>query len=138
MAMDRLGSDLQKILDQNGGRFQKATVLRLGVGLVRSPHVDQRSFFFLRLALQRSSAQPCLPVCWLSALCFRWLRWSTSTRTSTSTQTSKLPTSCWATGTPIRLVHGGRPLITDDGCCTDLHAVQLHEANIHLFSEGYV
>lgn len=34
MAMDRLGSDLQKICDQNGGRFQPSTVLQLGKRLV--------------------------------------------------------------------------------------------------------
>ncbi|XP_063731409.1 serine/threonine-protein kinase VRK1-like isoform X2 [Eleginops maclovinus] len=34
MAMDRLGSDLQKILEHSGGRLKKATVLQLGRGLV--------------------------------------------------------------------------------------------------------
>ncbi|XP_024916428.1 serine/threonine-protein kinase VRK2 isoform X3 [Cynoglossus semilaevis] len=34
MAMDRLGTDLQKVLDQNGGMFKKATVLQLGRELV--------------------------------------------------------------------------------------------------------
>ncbi|KAM9344734.1 serine/threonine-protein kinase VRK1-like isoform 1-T2 [Symphorus nematophorus] len=34
MAMDRLGSDLQKVCDHNGGRLKKATVLQLGQGLV--------------------------------------------------------------------------------------------------------
>ncbi|XP_062286944.1 serine/threonine-protein kinase VRK1-like [Scomber scombrus] len=34
MAMDRLGSDLQKVCDRNGGRIKKATVLQLGHGLV--------------------------------------------------------------------------------------------------------
>lgn len=36
MAMDRLGSDLQKVCECNGGRLKKATVLQLGQGLVRS------------------------------------------------------------------------------------------------------
>ncbi|XP_068455455.1 serine/threonine-protein kinase VRK2 isoform X2 [Clinocottus analis] len=34
MAMDRLGTDLQKICERAGGRLQKATVLQLGRGLV--------------------------------------------------------------------------------------------------------
>ncbi|XP_067384585.1 serine/threonine-protein kinase VRK1-like isoform X2 [Channa argus] len=34
MAMDRLGSDLQKVCECNGGRLKKATVLQLGQGLV--------------------------------------------------------------------------------------------------------
>ncbi|XP_041645178.1 serine/threonine-protein kinase VRK1-like [Cheilinus undulatus] len=34
MAMDRLGSDLQKVFEKNGGRLKKATVLQLGQGLV--------------------------------------------------------------------------------------------------------
>ncbi|XP_073338104.1 serine/threonine-protein kinase VRK2 isoform X3 [Pagrus major] len=34
MAMDRLGSDLQKICEHNGGQLKKATVLQLGQGLV--------------------------------------------------------------------------------------------------------
>ncbi|KAL3049938.1 hypothetical protein OYC64_012075 [Pagothenia borchgrevinki] len=34
MAMDRLGSDLQKILEHSGGQLKKATVLQLGRGLV--------------------------------------------------------------------------------------------------------
>eukprot|EP00064_Thunnus_orientalis_P010210 superscaffoldBa00001362_g10236 len=34
MAMDRLGSDLQKVCERNGGRLKKATVLQLGHGLV--------------------------------------------------------------------------------------------------------
>ncbi|XP_070696826.1 serine/threonine-protein kinase VRK1-like [Pempheris klunzingeri] len=34
MAMDRLGSDLQKICERSGGRLKKATVLLLGQGLV--------------------------------------------------------------------------------------------------------
>ncbi|XP_068583766.1 serine/threonine-protein kinase VRK2 isoform X2 [Cebidichthys violaceus] len=34
MAMDRLGSDLQKICERSGGRLKKATVLQLGRGLV--------------------------------------------------------------------------------------------------------
>ncbi|XP_026165916.1 serine/threonine-protein kinase VRK2 isoform X2 [Mastacembelus armatus] len=34
MAMDRLGSDLQKICNRNGGRLKKATVLQLGQELV--------------------------------------------------------------------------------------------------------
>ncbi|KAM3606910.1 uncharacterized protein V6R79_025362 [Siganus canaliculatus] len=34
MAMDRLGSDLQKICAHSGGRMKKATVLKLGQGLV--------------------------------------------------------------------------------------------------------
>ncbi|KAM4615455.1 serine/threonine-protein kinase VRK1-like [Polymixia lowei] len=34
MAMDRLGSDLQKVCEGNGGRLKKATVLQLGRGLV--------------------------------------------------------------------------------------------------------
>ncbi|XP_074503096.1 serine/threonine-protein kinase VRK2 isoform X1 [Sebastes fasciatus] len=34
MVMDRLGSDLQKICEHNGGRLKKATVLQLGRGLV--------------------------------------------------------------------------------------------------------
>lgn len=34
MAMDRLGSDLQKVCEKNGGRLKKATVLQLGQGLV--------------------------------------------------------------------------------------------------------
>lgn len=36
MAMDRLGSDLQKVCEHSGGRMKKATVLQLGQGLVRS------------------------------------------------------------------------------------------------------
>ncbi|CAJ1067004.1 serine/threonine-protein kinase VRK1-like [Xyrichtys novacula] len=34
MAMDRLGTDLQKMCDKNGGRLKKATVLQLGQELV--------------------------------------------------------------------------------------------------------
>ncbi|XP_053292575.1 serine/threonine-protein kinase VRK1 isoform X2 [Pleuronectes platessa] len=34
MAMDRLGTDLQKVCDRNAGRLKKATVLQLGRGLV--------------------------------------------------------------------------------------------------------
>lgn len=34
MAMDRLGTDLQKICDRNAGRLKKTTVLQLGQGLV--------------------------------------------------------------------------------------------------------
>lgn len=34
MAMDRLGSDLQKVCDRNGGRLKRDTVLQLGQGLV--------------------------------------------------------------------------------------------------------
>ncbi|XP_076021450.1 serine/threonine-protein kinase VRK1-like isoform X2 [Genypterus blacodes] len=34
MAMDRLGIDLQKVCERNGGRLKKATVLRLGQELV--------------------------------------------------------------------------------------------------------
>ncbi|XP_074532446.1 serine/threonine-protein kinase VRK2 isoform X2 [Halichoeres trimaculatus] len=34
MVMDRLGSDLQKMCEKNGGRLKKATVLQLGQGLV--------------------------------------------------------------------------------------------------------
>ncbi|XP_060896796.1 serine/threonine-protein kinase VRK2 [Labrus mixtus] len=34
MAMDRLGSDLQKVCEKNGGRLKKATVLQLSQGLV--------------------------------------------------------------------------------------------------------
>nr|XP_020472693.1 serine/threonine-protein kinase VRK1-like isoform X2 [Monopterus albus] len=34
MVMDRLGSDLQKVCECNGGRLKKATVLQLGQGLV--------------------------------------------------------------------------------------------------------
>ncbi|XP_034537786.1 serine/threonine-protein kinase VRK1-like [Notolabrus celidotus] len=34
MAMDRLGSDLQKVCEKNSGRLKKATVLQLGQGLV--------------------------------------------------------------------------------------------------------
>ncbi|XP_026210411.1 serine/threonine-protein kinase VRK2 isoform X2 [Anabas testudineus] len=34
MAMDRLGSDLQKVCEHNGGRLKKATVLQLGQVLV--------------------------------------------------------------------------------------------------------
>ncbi|XP_023133017.2 serine/threonine-protein kinase VRK2 [Amphiprion ocellaris] len=34
MAMDRLGMDLQKVCDRNGGRLKKATVLQLGQRLV--------------------------------------------------------------------------------------------------------
>lgn len=34
MAMDRLGTDLQKVVERNGGRLKKATVLQLGRGLV--------------------------------------------------------------------------------------------------------
>nr|XP_046257683.1 serine/threonine-protein kinase VRK2 [Scatophagus argus] len=34
MAMDRLGSDLQKVFEHSGGRLKKATVLQLGQGLV--------------------------------------------------------------------------------------------------------
>lgn len=36
MAMDRLGSDLQKVFEQSGGRMKKPTVLLLGQTLVRS------------------------------------------------------------------------------------------------------
>lgn len=35
MAIDRLGSDLQKICERSGGRMKKATVLQLGQRLVR-------------------------------------------------------------------------------------------------------
>ncbi|KAI3363581.1 hypothetical protein L3Q82_011592, partial [Scortum barcoo] len=34
MAMDRLGSDLQKVCERNGGRLKKSTILQLGQGLV--------------------------------------------------------------------------------------------------------
>lgn len=34
MAMDRLGSDLEKVLEHNGGRLRKSTVLQLGQRLV--------------------------------------------------------------------------------------------------------
>uniref|UniRef100_A0A3Q3W661 non-specific serine/threonine protein kinase n=1 Tax=Mola mola TaxID=94237 RepID=A0A3Q3W661_MOLML len=34
MAMDRLGSDLQKICEHNGGRMKRGTVLQLGQGLL--------------------------------------------------------------------------------------------------------
>lgn len=36
MAMDRLGSDLQKVFEKSGGRMKKPTVLLLGQTLVRS------------------------------------------------------------------------------------------------------
>lgn len=36
MVMDRLGSDLQKVFEQSGGRMKKPTVLLLGQTLVRS------------------------------------------------------------------------------------------------------
>lgn len=35
MAMDRLGTDLQKVCEHNGGRLKKTTVLHLGQRLVR-------------------------------------------------------------------------------------------------------
>lgn len=40
MVIDRLGSDLQKIWERSGGRMEKATVLQLGLRLVRPlPHL---------------------------------------------------------------------------------------------------
>lgn len=44
MAMDRLGTDLQKVCEHNGGRLKKTTVLHLGQRLVRR---SLRMFCFL-------------------------------------------------------------------------------------------
>lgn len=35
MAMDRLGTDLQKVCEHNGGQLKKTTVLQLGQRMVR-------------------------------------------------------------------------------------------------------
>lgn len=44
MVMDRLGIDLQKVLQEGGGRFPKHTVLQLGCLLVSLDHCAQNIF----------------------------------------------------------------------------------------------
>lgn len=47
MAMDRLGSDLQKVCEHSGGQLKKATVLQLGQRLVRLPYWEKRQILVL-------------------------------------------------------------------------------------------
>lgn len=50
MAMDRLGSDLQKVCDGSGGRLKKATVLKLGQRLVSVSVCESGASFSLSIA----------------------------------------------------------------------------------------
>lgn len=119
MAMDRLGSDLQKVCEHNGGRLKKATVLQLGQVLVRARAVQGQ--YWVRHHFNRwtehTSVRYSVLFCFcittvlllfLMFLCIhallRWTYWSTSMKMNMSMQTSKLPTSCWATETLKRLV----------------------------------
>lgn len=54
MAMDRLGSDLQKVFEQSGGRMKKPTVLLLGQTLVRS----DAGWLFKQHSLQPAASSP--------------------------------------------------------------------------------
>ena len=49
MVMDRLGSDLQKVCERNGGKLKKHTVLQLGRVLV-SPFLCSNQIVFVTCA----------------------------------------------------------------------------------------